>query len=546
MRGRDFRGMPSDPTLLTTPDGTTWRAPTLASADRQRVAWGGFPEFVRLAAPRVPLVVDYRWEWCQDEMARHAQALFEGRTDTLITNVPPGVGKSVVMSVLFPAWIPTQDVSFQIMSASFDIALAHQHSEWTRDMLRSRWFVERWGDLLLTDTNRALYFLRDRKGRKGGYRFATSVGSKGVGRHGQLYSIDDPLKPADVQKATGKEVRAMLDRANEWLGHSVISRAGRDIQRLSVVMQRLHEDDPSGFLLGRLPGVTHLMLPYLFERDRRCVTKFGGDRRHTAKEPILDAPGLASKYARTVALEGGTQGLVVQSQYQQNPTPDGGIIFDPTTYGVFDPRERPFKRTLSVLSVDATFGKKHRQADFVAIEAWGYDRGDFLCYHSDLERRSFVETVQAIVDLLVLFPAHAILVEDAANGPAIVETLQAKFPNVVAVGVGSDSKESRARAASHMFTARRVKFAAGAEWVERKLQNLTRFPNASHDDDVDATTQAILWMLQEYVGPDGGAFDVAVDEWAAEKEAARAQPFGLAGAVDRARAEAVFGGLPRV
>lgn len=197
----------------------------------------------------------------------------------------------------------------------------------------------------------------------------------------------------------------------------------------------------------------------------------------------------------------------------------------------------PFRKTLSVLSVDATFGKTHKDADFVAIEAWGYAAPHFLCYDSNLERRTFESSVEAIRDMMAIWPAHFILVEDAANGPAIIETLSGTFPNVVAIPPRG-GKETRARAASHLFSARRVLFSAGAPWLERKLSNLARFPRGKHDDDVDATTQALLWMLQEYAS--GADYGMAVQAWREERTELETRALDRSGA---AGAEAVFRGV---
>lgn len=321
-----------NPLLLTAPDGRAWTAPSLASADRERVRWGGFPAFARLALGLVPMMRDPAWEWHLTEMCVHAQALFEGRTDTLNVNVPPGCSKSALYSVLFPAWIWTEDPSYQIMSASFDPSLSRKHAGWTIDIMQSRWFVERWGDLLLAATNKGEFFLR-----AGGYRYATSIRGKGTGRHCDMYTIDDPLKPADVQDLSGAKLSAELDRAITWYGTSVFSRASSARQAILTVMQRLHEGDPCGFLaetLGPMGRMSELVLPYWFEGHRRCVTPFGGDRRRTDGAILTER--IRQKVERTVAAYGGREGAIVQSQYQQNPTPAGGTIFKPETFGLFE------------------------------------------------------------------------------------------------------------------------------------------------------------------------------------------------------------------
>jgi hypothetical protein len=87
------------------------------------------------------------------------------------------------------------------------------------------------------------------------------------------------------------------------------------------------------------------------------------------------------------------------------------------------------------------------------------------------------------------------LVEDTANGPAIISTLQDKMPGIVAVPP-QDSKMARCASVSAAIEAGNVcvpdaRFIVGAEWVEDFMLEFSRFPRGSHDDQVDAATQAL-------------------------------------------------------
>ena len=110
----------------------------------------------------------------------------------------------------------------------------------------------------------------------------------------------------------------------------MVTRASTADQRILLVMQRLHELDPAGFLIDTLAPLGRfvtLALPFEFEAETRCVTPFGGDRRTAAGQLLMGR--IAEAARRCAATKGGRLGATYQAQYQQNPTPAGGVIFAP-------------------------------------------------------------------------------------------------------------------------------------------------------------------------------------------------------------------------
>jgi predicted phage terminase large subunit-like protein len=516
------------PTAFTVPlpDGSQWRAPTLASADRERVRWGGFEAFCKMAIPHVPGVKGSPlWNWHMSEVCAHFQALYEDRCSELVVNVPPGHIKSTIKSVLGPAWIWTLDPAYQFMIATYDDTLSRRFAEYTIAVCRSPWYVERWGEILRPVTNQQEFYTY-----KSGLRFGSTLKGKGVGRHANMYMLDDPNKPLTAESAVDGKLGAELKQTNDAIQSSVLTRArpGEPL-RLVVAQQRVHEEDASGFLLESLSstrGFVHLMLPHKFEPERRCVTPFGGDRRQRAGEllwPIQE--GAAEKVVR---LKGGWHGTIARNMYQQDPRGGSDRVFHASTFKRFDPKRRPLARCFSCLSIDPTFTDSAR-SDYVAMEVWGFDDGDFLCFYSENVRRTFNETLGAIIELRRAWNVDNILIEQAANGAAIIDTLQPLIPGIV-VCEPRGKKVMRARAASHHFTAGNVYFAEGdgCEWYEDKARNLVRFPGGRHDDDVDTTSQAVLWLASQYALDE--SFVEASDAWRNERQSLGARlndPLGL-------------------
>lgn len=482
-----------DPTLLVDPEGRAWRAPSLASADRERVRWGGFRVFCQLAFRNVKIegFREARWNWHLDELCNHAQALIRGECTELLVNIPPGHTKSTIFSVLLQPWVWTEDPAHKFMTASFDDMNIARHAGYSVDVLNSPWYVERWGRRVPDATNRKLYYTI-----AGGYRFTTSVGSKGTGWHGDTYLIDDPLKAQDITYSDDKQLAASLERTQRWVQSSVVTRGADSQQKICLVMQRLHELDTTGQLeraFGKYKSFCKLRLPYLFEPHARCVTPFGGDRRRV-KDEILDPRKPRSAIDKIAAVSGGWAGEIMQCQYQQNATPPGGRIFKSPAQP-FAISDFPFHQSLSILSVDPTF-RAGSGSDYLALQVWGFRDGGLYLYHSHRCKRGFSDTLTAIRAMLMHWPCNHVLVEGKANGDALVDQLEQELANVIKVDP-LGGKQLRAKASSFHYDAGKVFWLGGAPWWDELALELKQFPGR-HDDQVDAGSQAILWLCAQY------------------------------------------------
>jgi predicted phage terminase large subunit-like protein len=130
-------------------------------------------------------------------------------------------------------------------------------------------------------------------------------------------------------------------------------------------------------------------------------------------------------------------------------------------------------------------------SDFVAGQVWGRTGAD--CYLLDrvCARLSYTQTRQAVLDLTRKWPAALRkLVENKANGPAILDDLKSTVPGLVAVEPDGN-KVARAHAVSAMVEAGNVWIPESTPWVEAWLHEVTTFPAAPNDDEVDAMTQAL-------------------------------------------------------
>ena len=148
-----------------------------------------------------------------------------------------------------------------------------------------------------------------------------------------------------------------------------------------------------------------------------------------------------------------------------------------------------------MISVDASF-KGDDTSDFVSIQVWGKRAQDYYLRYCLNKRLNFPDTVEAIKTIYRLFPrARTVLIEEAANGPAIIQTLQREMFIIPVTPLGG--KISRVNAISPAIESGHVFLPdpAKAPWVTDYIDQWVAFPNAKNDDMVDATSQALTRMI---------------------------------------------------
>ena len=108
---------------------------------------------------------------------------------------------------------------------------------------------------------------------------------------------------------------------------------------------------------------------------------------------------------------------------------------------------------------------------------------------------NFPNTVQAIRLVKKLYPeARYILIEDKANGSAIIQTLRHEFVGIISI-TPKGGKVSRVNSVSPAIESGNVWLPKDDLFAEEMVDEFTRFPNGEHDDTVDACSQALNYML---------------------------------------------------
>lgn len=480
------------------------RRPGLLAAISAELASRSLREFVRQAWPIVEPSTPFVPGWHIDAVIDHLKAVTRGDIRNLLINVPPRHMKSLLVAVLWPAWEWIRWPERRWLFSSYGAQLSIRDSVKCRRLIESPWYQERWGDrfVLTTDQNTKTRWDNDRSG----YRIATSVGGAATGEGGDRIVCDDPH---NVQEAESDSIRkATL----EWWD-VVMSTRVNDPKTAAkvVVMQRCHQQDLSGHLLEQGGGWEHLCLPAEYEGS--CVvTSIGwSDPR---KEP---GELLWHERFGTTEIEELKRSLgsyAAAGQLQQRPSPAGGGLLKrhwfrywqppgahlpPVVVRFPDGTERPIAAVEvatveeSAQSWDCAF-KDLETSDFVVGQVWGRVGSGFLLLHQIRERMNCPATVRAVRELSAKWPhCLAKLIEDKANGSAVIQMLQHEIPGILPVNP-EGGKVARAAAVSPLLEAGNVYLPHPlyAPWVNDFIEECAAFPNGAHDDQVDAMTQVLL------------------------------------------------------
>lgn len=180
--------------------------------------------------------------------------------------------------------------------------------------------------------------------------------------------------------------------------------------------------------------------------------------------------------------------------YQQCPLADADVIFSEKWLQFYDYTPRWIKSPQIVHSWDLSFGGIGPASSWVCGQVWLYDSDNRHCYLLAMlrEQLGFLDTINAIRFLNEKYPASKILVEDKANGPAVIETLRSEIPYLEAV-MPKGGKEDRAYACCPMFERGEVFLPSPKEndWVQPLLTEMQSVTQSVTDDCIDAMTQAL-------------------------------------------------------
>lgn len=481
--------------------------------------------------------------WHLKTISAYLEAVYLGKIKRLIINVPPRTGKSTLATIVYPCWNWLHNPYSRLLCASYSQTLAYEHSGSRRLLINSELFKTLCENRirLRDDKNRVQEFGNTFRGSM----TATSMLGTVTGKGGYLI-IDDPTS------GTQANSNACREAANNAFKLNLSTRLNdKKKDPIILIQQRQHDNDLTGYLRANDSGFCYLILRGICEKTEyfpivNDVILDGGEIDYSDKDNPLkfykyEAGSLLNPLRESwddvnkLKIDLGDAGF--SAQIQQEPSPDKGAILSYAPFGVYA-QSPNFDRF--ILSVDCTF-KGAKTSDYVEILGIGevidpiivngitVNNSKYYIFSEWREQADFNRTEQAILELISSLKPHKVIIEDKANGPAIINRLSSN-PLIryllEAYNVGRDSKESRAEAIKPILNQSRIKVPVnaystqfdgltveqvlsliGVEFKDIKekdtpflyfvpdfLTEINRFPVAKYDDRVDALTQGITWL----------------------------------------------------
>ncbi|MGC2107199.1 MAG: phage terminase large subunit [Candidatus Acidiferrum sp.] len=432
--------------------------------------------FVREAWHVVEPHTQFYDNWHLDLICEYLTLVRKREIRRLIINVPPRHMKSLTVTVFFPAWVWAAEPHTRFICSSFADSLATKHNLDRRTIIESPWYQSLWGDRveIAADQNQKTEFLNTARG----HMIATSVGGSITGKGGNIVIVDDPHNPLQVLSETARNTainhfsQALSTRLDDPRRDAII-----------VVMQRLHEQDLTGHLLEQ-QGWDHLFLPAEAEREERWKFPIKGTIHTRQPGELLWPERFPQKVLDDAKVRLGSYAYA--GQYQQRPSPAEGGILKRGWWRRYDTVPERFDQVIQ--SWDFTF-KDSKGSDFVVGQVWGKVGANRYLLDQVRGRFTFSQSLGWMRTMSTRWPqAHAKLVEDKANGPAIIDTLRGEIPGIIPVQP-LGSKIARAQAAAPELEAGNYHL-PNSEYADEFIEECTAFPNGAHDDQVDAWSQA--------------------------------------------------------
>jgi predicted phage terminase large subunit-like protein len=427
----------------------------------------------------------FKPNWHIDAMAHKVSQVASGEVKRLVITVPPRHLKSIIASVALPAWYLGHNPSERVVCVSYSAELAKTHAN---DFRR-----------VVTDPRYQAVFPKMRLARETdseihttlrGRRYATSIQGTLTGKGGNLFIIDDPLKPSDALSDVSRQ------RVIDWFGSTLSTRPDdKQTARIMVVMQRIHVDDLVGHLLYSDAGYEVLSLPAVAQSTTtydlgygRTHTREQGDLLHPAHEP--------AEVLRDIKKNMGS--MLFSAQYQQAPEPAGGKIIKRKMLRYYSAVERRAADRI-VLSWDIALSEKEA-ADYSACVVL-LNRGD-LYYVLEIIRGKFPfdKLKDKIIEVYERYGKTASLViEDGGISYGLIQSLREKHINIVDYKPKGD-KQERLISQIDLFMGGSVLLPKEAPWLEEFVHELLSFPGR-HDDQVDALSQGLAWQRGAWKPP---------------------------------------------
>lgn len=465
--------------------------------------------------PRMGFKFTINWHhvyiaWVIDEV-------IAGRISNVVINVPPGAGKTELMTNLIPRGLALNSRS-RFLYLSYSQTLVEDVSSTARNIVKSEEFQELWQVNIAKDTDAKGRWKTVIDGFSAGQMYATGMGGQLTGfRAGTLDEgftgcivLDDPIKPEDAFSVVER------NKANRRILNTVNSRKARSDIPIILIMQRLHTEDPSAFILnGGLPGeYTHINIPALIDADY-IATLPKEVQAYIPNDVPKDERGRQSYWNAKESLEsllqlekGGkdkdgaeVSRYTFSSQYMQNPLAMGGDLIKSEWFGRYT--ELPPLKWRAIWADTAQKVKEHNDFSVFLEGGLGQDdnfyviritRGKWEAPDLLVKARQIIEFAKPTDNVNTYGKLRHMAVEDKASGTALIQTLGRENTIPIRAVQRNTDKLTRLMDVVAYIEQGRVFVPDNAPWVSPFLQECEAMRadmTHDHDDQVDTLIDGI-------------------------------------------------------
>ena len=463
------------------------------------LARNDFGFFLRKAFPWISGGAPLEWNWHLDAITHQLNRVEAGDVLRLLAALPPRNLKSIAISVAWVAWMLGRDPTRNFICVSYSGELAGKLARDCFSIMLSPWYRSIFPGTILSLKRSATH---DFETTAGGGRMATSITGTLTGRGGDFIIIDDPIKPDEAQSDTTR------DNVNEWYRTTLASRLNdKRTGAIICVMQRLHQYDLAGMLIED-GGWAYLSLPAIATHNSIIDLPHG--RKYYRREGAVLHPARES-LATLEQIKRDQGSIIFEAQYQQNPVPADGNMISANWLRHVDPATATPEYGTIIQSWD-TASKDGIHNDYSVCITAKHCGNDIHVIDVFRKKLTFPELKKAAIRLVRQHKADVLLIEDAASGQQLYQTLRAESPRGVPVPLKQKpegDKKTRLSGVSYMIEAGQLLLPKKAPWLAEFQSELLAFPNARFDDQVDALSQLLNWVRRrqanddDYNGPGG-------------------------------------------
>lgn len=436
--------------------------------EKRRLLEGSFKEFITYFFPIVENV-DFIFKDHHLKIIDKLEDIYNCRIDRLVINIPPSYGKTELVVILFCAWCYAKTKDCRFLHLSYSADLTASNSLKIKNIINLPEYQELW----------AMEFSKEMNGKErwrtehnGEFRAASSGGAVTGFRAGRLTEgfsgaliIDDPIKPEDA------ESDVLRNKMNARLNNTIKSRLMHQNTPVILIMQRVHDNDPSGFMLSGKTGDSfeHLCIKAIQEDEN------GNEYAIWEEKDSLE---YLQRYRASAPYD-------FSSQYQQNPVPDSGVFFKREDFQWYDvlPHGEDFGASDYATTTDSGDFTEHGvfrvtpTGSVYGVDWWSGQAA------SD-------EWIESQLDLGI---AHGVKMWAGETGPIRNATepflkrrmLERKHLMVLQwFSHAEASKEQNARGFQAIVSAKRF-YLPKEQWAYDLVDQLCRFPRGKFDDKVD-------------------------------------------------------------